>query len=141
MPSTSNPRNKGRVDLAKLRSQSRAEINELARAQREELGLDKRRYSTRLVSNVPVPDVRRIREGLGLSQSAFAARFHLRERTIQQWEQGRALPDQPARVLLRTIEMSPDAVATAATIVGREEARMNGRRKPPPSSKAPLTAV
>ena len=77
---------------------------------------------------MPVPDVRLIREGLGLSQAAFAARFHLRERTIQQWEQGRALPDQPARVLLRTIEMSPDVVATAATIVGQEEARMNRRR-------------
>ena len=131
MPNTSNPQNDGRVDLAKIRSQSRAEINDLARRERMELGVDKRRYSTRLISNVPVPDVRLIREGLGLSQAAFAARFHLRERTIQQWEQGRALPDQPARVLLRTIEMSPDVVATAATIVGQEEARMNRRRKGP----------
>ncbi len=128
MPCTSNPQNKGRVDVAKIRSQSRAEINEMARQQREELGLDKRRYSTRLVSNVPVPDVRLIREGLGLSQAAFATRFHLRERTIQQWEQGRALPDQPARVLLRTIEISPDVVATAATTIGKEEERMNRRR-------------
>jgi putative transcriptional regulator len=132
MSTTSNPGNKGRVDLAKLLSQSRAEINDISRGQREELGLDKRRYSTRLVSNVPVPDVRLIREALGLSQSAFAARFHLRERTIQQWEQGRALPDQPARVLLRTIELSPDVVATAAAIVGRDEAPRNGRRQPPP---------
>ena len=129
MPNTSNQQNKGRADLAKIRSQSRAEVNDLARQQREELGLDNRRYSTRLVSNVPIPDVRLIREGLNLSQAAFATRFHLSERTIQQWEQGRALPDQPARVLLRTIEISPDVVATAATIVGEEEARMKRRRK------------
>ncbi len=137
MPNTSDPPNKGRADLAKIRSQSRAEINALARQQREELGLDKRQYSTRLVSNVPVPDVRLIRRTLGLSQAAFATRFHLRERTIQQWEQGRALPDQPARVLLRTIEMNPDVVATAATVVGEEEERMIRRRKMSPRVQRP----
>jgi putative transcriptional regulator len=129
MPNTSKPQARGRADLATIRSQSRDDVNDLAMKQRQELGLDKRRYSTRLVSNVPVPDVRVIREGLGLSQAAFATRFHLRERTIQQWEQGRALPDQPARVLLRTIEMRPDVVATAAMIVGKEERRMNRRRQ------------
>ena len=125
------------MDLAKIRAQSRAEINAIARLQREELGLDKRRYSTRLVSNTPVPDVRVIREALGLSQAAFAARFHLRERTIQQWEQGRALPDQPARVLLRTIEMNPDVVAAAAKVTGAEETRTNGRRRVPASRQRP----
>jgi putative transcriptional regulator len=131
MSSTSGPRNKGRADLAKISSQSRSEINDVARRQRAQLGLDKRSYSTRLVSNVPVPDVRTIRETLGLSQAAFATRFHLSERTVQQWEQGRALPDRPARVLLRTIEISPDVVATAAMIVGEEEQRMNRRRRAP----------
>lgn len=129
MSNTSDTPDKGRVDLAKIRSQSRAEINAIARQQREELGLDKRRYATRLVSNAPVPDVRLIREALGLSQAAFATRFHLRERTIQQWEQGRSLPDQPARVLLRTIEMNPDVVAAAAKVIGEEESWTNRRRK------------
>ncbi len=128
MRNTSDPQNRGRVDLEKIRSQSRAEINEIARQQREELGLDKRRPSTRLVANVPVPNVRLIREGLGLSQGAFAARFHLSERTIQQWEQGRALPDRPARVLLRAIEMSPDTVAAAAALVSKEEKQMHRSR-------------
>jgi transcriptional regulator with XRE-family HTH domain len=74
-------------------------------------------------------------ETLGLSQAAFATRFHLSERTVQQWEQGRALPDRPARVLLRTIEISPDVVATAAMIVGEEEQRMNRRRRAPHVSR------
>ena len=128
MSSSRNRQNRGRIDPAKIRSQSRAEINEIARQQREELGLDKRRYTTRLVINVPVPNVRLIREGLGLSQAAFATRFHLSERTVQQWEQGRAVPDQPARVLLRTIQMSPDTVAAAAALVSKEEKRMHRRR-------------
>jgi putative transcriptional regulator len=63
--------------------------------------------------NPPVPDVRHIREQLGLSQSEFANRFGLSVRTVQQWEQGRAIPDQPARVLLRVIEHSPTTVTRA----------------------------
>jgi len=49
-PNSSNPQNKGRVELAKIRLQSRAEVNDLAMQQREELDLNKRRYSTLLVS-------------------------------------------------------------------------------------------
>ena len=119
--SGTSERDKGHVDWAKLRSQSRVEINRIAREQREELQLGGPPRATRLMSNVPVPDVKIIRERLGLSQAAFAERFHLRERTVQQWEQGRAMPDQPARVLLRAIERFPDAVAEAASIVDEEE--------------------
>ena len=57
-----------------------------------------------------VPDVRAIRRKLGLSQSEFANRFGFSVRTVQEWEQGRALPDRPARILLRVIEKSPKTV-------------------------------
>lgn len=63
--------------------------------------------------NPPVPDVTKIRRRLGLSQSEFAARFGFSLRTIQQWEQGRATPDRPARILLRVIERTPEAVDLA----------------------------
>ncbi|WP_337875880.1 helix-turn-helix domain-containing protein [Elioraea sp.] len=59
------------------------------------------------------PNVRAIRAGLGLSQSAFAARFGLPVGTVRDWEQGRAVPDQAARVLLRVIEADPNAVQRA----------------------------
>lgn len=65
----------------------------------------------RVVRRPPPPDVRRVRARLGLSQAAFAQRFGLSTRTVQEWEQGRAVPDQPARVLLRVIEEAPDTVA------------------------------
>ena len=55
-------------------------------------------------------DVRAIRAGLGLSQSDFAACFGLSTGTLQDWEQGRRLPDGPARTLLRVIATNPDAV-------------------------------
>ena len=58
-------------------------------------------------------DVRAIREGLGLSRSAFAARFGLRAKTVQSREQGRTRPDEPARVLLRVIARDAEAVERA----------------------------
>ena len=59
------------------------------------------------------PDVRAIRARLNLTQPAFAKRFGLPVGTIRDWEQGRAMPDQAARVLLRVIEREPEAVQRA----------------------------
>jgi putative transcriptional regulator len=67
----------------------------------------------RRVLTPKVPDARAIRRKLGLSQSEFAKRFGFSVRTVQEWEQGRALPDRPARILLRVIERSPKAVERA----------------------------
>ena len=59
------------------------------------------------------PDVRAIRARLKLTQPAFAKRFGLPVGTVRDWEQGRAAPDQAARVLLRVIETDPAAVERA----------------------------
>lgn len=59
------------------------------------------------------PDVRAIRTRLKLTQPAFAKRFGLPVGTVRDWEQGRAVPDQAARVLLRVIEREPEAVHRA----------------------------
>ena len=56
------------------------------------------------------PDVRGIRARLKLTQPAFAARFGLSVGTVRDWEQGRTMPDQAARVLLRVIEREPAVV-------------------------------
>lgn len=64
------------------------------------------------VVHVP-PDVRAIRARLKLTQPAFAERFGLPVGTVRDWEQGRAVPDQAARVLLRVIERDPEAVQRA----------------------------
>jgi putative transcriptional regulator len=58
-------------------------------------------------------DVKKLREGLGMSQPAFALRFGFNLQTLRQWEQGRRNPDGPARTLLTVIEHSPDTVARA----------------------------
>lgn len=58
-------------------------------------------------------DVKKLREGLGMSQPEFALRFGFSIGTLRQWEQGRRYPDGAARVLLTVIERSPNAVKKA----------------------------
>jgi putative transcriptional regulator len=55
-------------------------------------------------------DVRAIRERLGLSRPAFAARFGLAVGAVRDWEQGLRRPDPAARVLLLVIDKAPDVV-------------------------------
>jgi putative transcriptional regulator len=64
--------------------------------------------------NVPENiDVKKLREGLGMSQPEFALRFGFSLGTLRQWEQGRRYPDGAARVLLTVIKRSPNAVKKA----------------------------
>jgi putative transcriptional regulator len=62
--------------------------------------------------------VRRIREGTGLSQPAFAAEFGLSVGRLRDYEQGRFVPDVAALVLLRLIADDP---AKARLLVGNAE--------------------
>jgi len=64
---------------------------------------------------VMLPDVHAIREGMDLSQSAFAAMLGVSLRTLQDWEQGRRRPSGPALSLLRVAAVRPDAIREAIT--------------------------
>lgn len=56
------------------------------------------------------PRVKIIRRTLELTQEQFAARYHIPLGTLRDWEQGRAMPDQPARSYLTLIARDPDHV-------------------------------
>jgi putative transcriptional regulator len=59
----------------------------------------------------PVPNVKRLRESLGLTQEAFAAAYRIPVGTLRDWEQCRKNPDAPARAYLMVIAKNPQAVA------------------------------
>ena len=69
------------------------------------------------------PDVRRLRERHGLSQSRFAALMGISVGTLRNWEQGRRRPEGSARVLLKVVEKHPEAVFDVVA-VGHEEKGM-----------------
>lgn len=62
------------------------------------------------VYELPEPDVKKIREKTGFSQSKFATLIGVSPRTLQNWEQGHRHPTGPARVLLRLVQVDPQSV-------------------------------
>lgn len=83
---------------------------------REAISYAKDEPSQVKVSRYNIPDnidVKKLREGLGMSQPEFALRFGFSLGTLRQWEQGRRYPDGPARVLLTVIAHSPEQVKQA----------------------------
>ncbi|AXB80729.1 helix-turn-helix domain-containing protein (plasmid) [Novosphingobium sp. P6W] len=69
-------------------------------------------------ARVAGPDVKAIRAKTKLSQSKFAAEFHLPVSTVRDWEQERRAPDAPARAYLSMIEADPEAVMRIMAKIG-----------------------
>ena len=61
----------------------------------------------------PEPQVKAIREKVGLSQARFALLMGVSKRTLENWEQGRRHPTGPAKALLRILEVDPKHVLKA----------------------------
>ena len=73
-------------------------------------------------SAVDIPQVRRIRNELGLSQQRFAQLLGVSASGLRKWEQGDRTPRGAAATLLRIMEREPEAVTRALI----EEQRRGG---------------
>ena len=69
----------------------------------------------RIVDDPAAERIVALRKRMRLSRQKFADRFGLDARAIQDWEQGRRVPDRAARVLLTVIDREPAAVMRALT--------------------------
>ena len=67
----------------------------------------------RIVDDPAAGRIVALRRRMNLSRQKFADRFGLDARAVQDWEQGRRVPDRAARVLLTVIDSDPDAVVRA----------------------------
>ena len=85
-----------------------AALGEVLAHVRGETGL-----SCRIVDDPAAGRIVALRKRLRLSRRKFADRFGLDARALQDWEQGRRVPDRAARVLLTVIDHDPEAVARA----------------------------
>ncbi len=65
------------------------------------------------VTKFPNPEVKLIREKIGLSQNRFAMLIGVSKRTLENWEQGRRHPTGPAKTLLRILDADPERVVRA----------------------------
>lgn len=65
------------------------------------------------VTELPEPEVKLIREKIGLSQNRFAMLIGVSKRTLENWEQGRRHPSGPAKALLRILDADPERAIRA----------------------------
>ena len=99
----------GKTDWTRLKSMSDAEVHAAALADPDNPPLSQQELD-RLE---PPPQVKAIREKLGMTQREFARAYHLSLATVRDWEQGRYLPDQAARTLLKLIARKPRVMERA----------------------------
>lgn len=76
---------------------------------------------THSVEKKPAPVVTakelvRVREKLNLSRTVFARYLRTNERTLENWEQGRAKPNAQAALLIRLVARYPDTVERLAAV-------------------------
>jgi putative transcriptional regulator len=65
---------------------------------------------------VTAEEVTNLRQHLHLSRAVFARYLRTNERTLENWEQGRAKPNAQAALLIRMVERYPDTVERLAGI-------------------------
>lgn len=66
-------------------------------------------------------DVKKIRESLCMSQSEFAIFMNVAVDTLQNWEQGRRVPDSSTSILLRMYRDDPESTIRLVFSIGKEE--------------------
>lgn len=81
----------------------------------------KRTLRTYAVKAKPAPrvdaaELTELREGMNLSRALFAHYLRTNVRTLENWEQGRAVPNAQAALLIRLVQRYPDTVQRLATI-------------------------
>lgn len=82
---------------------------------------DKQTLRTHKVAMRPAPEISahdlvEIREKLHLSRSVFARCLRTNQRTLENWEQGRAKPNAQAALLIRMVEKFPDTVERLSAV-------------------------
>jgi putative transcriptional regulator len=98
-----------RHDWRRFDAQTEAEVHAAALKDPDALPLT----DDALTRLKPVPRARTLRRALGLTQEEFAERYHIPIGTLRDWEQGRTVPDQPARAYLIAIAHDPEGVRCA----------------------------
>ncbi len=97
-----------------------------------------RKLRTETIDLPRAADVAKIRNGLGLSQTAFAAFMGVSVGTLRNWEQLRREPQGPARAFLHVASAQPLAVLAAferrgtrpaARSIGEPSARRTGSQR------------
>lgn len=81
----------------------------------------KRKLRSNMLTIEPVKEysateIKRIRQTLGMAQSAFACSIGVSKKTVEAWESGRNMPAGPARRILGMIQKDPQVLDRCSVI-------------------------
>ncbi len=88
-------------------------FNELLASVREAGAVMRGERKAHRETRLDLPDVKAIRQELGLSEEQFAQLMGVRATTVRNWQQGKRKPAGAAFVLLRIAEKHPEALLDA----------------------------
>ena len=88
-------------------------FNELLASVQEMDDIAQGKKAAARVTKFPDPEVKLIREKVGLSQNRFAMLIGVSKRTLENWEQGRRNPTGPAKTLLKILDADPEHAVRA----------------------------
>ena len=86
----------------------KALFDDLVQSLKEAKDISKGKAKASRRFDISAPDVRAVREQIGLSQSEFARLMRVSIKTLQNWEQHRRNPTGPAAALLKIVSTAPD---------------------------------
>ena len=89
------------------------DFHELLSSVQEMDSIVKKNAEPSRVTEFAEPEVKSIRDKIGLSQTRFAGLIGVSKRTLENWEQGRRHPTGPARALLRILDKDPETAVRA----------------------------
>ena len=89
------------------------DFSELLSSVQEMDSIVKKNAEPSRITEFAEPEVKSIRDKIGLSQTRFAGLIGVSKRTLENWEQGRRNPTGPARSLLRLVDTDPDYMIKA----------------------------
>jgi putative transcriptional regulator len=91
-------------------------FNALQSAREGKITLRQHVVETKPAPSITPEELMALREKLRISRTVFARYLRTNERTLENWEQGRARPNAQAAILIRMVERYPDTVERLSTI-------------------------
>jgi putative transcriptional regulator len=85
-------------------------FNELVASVREGGAILRGKSAPARSFKIDAPNIKKIRAGYKLSQQEFSALLGISIATLRNWEQGRRVPEGPAKILLQVAARHPDVV-------------------------------
>jgi putative transcriptional regulator len=85
-------------------------FDSLEKERKGKITLRRHKIEAKPVESVSSVELVAIREGLEMSQAVFARHLRVPERTLENWEQGRAKPNKQASLLIRMVGKYPDTI-------------------------------